>query len=53
MTEFRVSGRSELEAREAGNGRSDTPMDVAMEIMTAATAIAAETAGSTIIESIE
>jgi hypothetical protein len=53
MTEFRVSGRSDLDAGEAENGRSDAPMDVAMEMATAATSIAAETAGATIFEPME
>jgi len=37
MTEFRVSGRSDLDAGEDGSGTSDAPMDVAMELPTAAT----------------
>jgi len=45
MTKFRVSGRSDLDAGEAENGRSDAPMDVAMEMAMAARSIAAETAG--------
>jgi len=53
MTEFRVSGRSDLDAGEAENGRSDAPMDVAMEMATEATSIAAETAGATIFEPME
>jgi len=48
MTEFRASGRSNLDAGEAENGRSDAPMDVAIEMATSATSIAAETAGATI-----
>ena len=52
MTKFRASGRSDLDARVAENGRSDTPMDVAMEMATA-TAIAAETAGTGIFEPME
>jgi hypothetical protein len=48
MTEFRVSGGSDLHPGEAGNGRSDAPVDVAMEMATVATAIAMETAGATI-----
>jgi hypothetical protein len=53
MTEFRVSGRSDLDAGEAGKGRSDAPMDVAMEMATAATPIALEDAGSPIFESLD
>jgi len=45
-----VSGRCDLDAGEAGNGRSDVLMDVVMEMATAATSIAAETAGATIFE---
>jgi len=50
MTEFRVSGRSDLEAGKAGNGRSDALMNVAMQMATEATSIAAETVGATIFE---
>jgi hypothetical protein len=53
MTKFRVSGRSDVDAGEAGNGRSDAPLDVAMEMATAATSIAAETACATIFEPME
>jgi len=53
MTEARVSGRSDLDKGEAGDGRSDAPMDVAMEMATAATPVAAETAGTTIVEPME
>jgi len=53
MTEFRVSMRSDLDAGEAGKGRSDATMDVAMEMATAATPIAAETVGSAIFEPME
>jgi hypothetical protein len=53
MTECRVSVRCALGAGEAGNGRSDAPMDVAMEMATAATATPAETAGATIFEPME
>jgi len=52
MTEFRVSGRSDLDVGGAENGRSDAPLDVAMEMVTA-TAIAAETAGAGIFEPME
>jgi len=50
MSESRVSGSSVLDTGEAGNGRSNAPMDMAMEMATAATAIATETAGATIIQ---
>jgi hypothetical protein len=53
MTEVRVSGRSDLDAGEAGDGRSDAPMEVAMEMATGATPVAAETAGATIVEPME
>jgi hypothetical protein len=38
---------------DAGNGRSDAPMDVAMEMEEVATSIATETAGITIFELME
>ena len=53
MTEFRVSGRSDLDAGEAGVRRSDAPLDVAMEMMTAAKSISAETGGATRFEPME
>jgi hypothetical protein len=53
MTEFRGSERSDLHAGEAGDGRSDTPMDMVMEMATAARSIDAETAGVTIFEPME
>jgi len=53
MTKFRVTVRSDLDAGEAEKGRSDGPMHVAMEMATAATPIAAETAGAAIFEPIE
>jgi len=53
MTEFRVSGRSDLDAGEAADGRSDTPMEVAMEMATGVTSIATETAGAPIFEPME
>jgi len=37
MTEFRGSERSDLDAGEAGDGRSNAPIDMAMEVATAAT----------------
>jgi len=53
MTEFRVSGRSDLDAGEAGDEKSDAPMEVATEMSTAATSITAETAGAIIFEPME
>jgi hypothetical protein len=53
MTEIRVSGRSDLDAGEAGDGRSDAPMEVAMEMATAVTPVATETGGATILEPME
>ena len=53
ITEFTVSRRSDLDSGEAENGRSDAPMDVAMEMATAATSITAETAGATIFQLME
>jgi len=44
MTELSVSGRSDLEAGDTGDWRSDTPMEVAIEMATASTSIAVETA---------
>jgi len=38
---------------EAGDKKSDAPMDVVMDMMTAAASIAAETAGATIFEPME
>ena len=52
-TESRVSGRSDLDAGEAADGRSDAPMEVAMEMATAATSIPAESAGATIFDPME
>jgi len=46
MPEFRVSVRIDLDAGEAGKGRSDAPMAAAMEMATPATPIAAETPGA-------
>jgi hypothetical protein len=42
MTDFRVSVRSDPDAGETGDGKSDTPMDVAMEMALGAITIAAE-----------
>jgi len=53
MTKFRVSLRSDLDAGEAENGRSNMHIDVAMEIATAVTSIAPETACATIFEPME
>jgi hypothetical protein len=53
MTEARASGRSDLDTGEAGDGRSDAPMDVAMEMAMAATPVAAETAGAITVEPME
>jgi len=50
MTKVRVSERSELDT---GDGRSDVPIDVAMEMATAVTPSAAETVGATIVEPME
>jgi len=47
MTEARGSERSDLDTGEAGDRRSDAPVDVAMEMTTA------ETAGATIFELME
>ena len=52
-TKVRVSERSDLDTGEAGQGRSDGPMAVAMEMATAATPTALETAGGTIFEQME
>jgi len=49
MTETRVSRRSNLDMGEAGNGRSDTAMDVAMDMVMVATPVSTETAGATIV----
>jgi hypothetical protein len=43
-----VSGRSDLDAGDAGNGRGDAPMDVAMEMAMVVTPIAVVIAGATI-----
>jgi hypothetical protein len=50
MTEARGSEKSDLDTAEAGDRRSDAPVDVAMEMTTAATPTAAETAGATMFE---
>jgi len=53
MTEVRVSKRSDLDRGEAGDGRSDTPMDAAMERATVARPIATDTPGTTIFQPME
>jgi len=45
MTKVRGSQRCGLDTGEAADGRSDAPMYMAMEMATAVTSIAAETAG--------
>jgi len=49
----RGSERNDLDTAGAGDGRSDAPIDVAMEMATTVTPIAAETAGGTIFEPME
>ena len=53
MTEARVSERSDLDQGEAGDRRSDAPVDMAMEMTTAATPTPTETAGATMFEPME
>jgi hypothetical protein len=53
MTEARASGRRDLDTGQAGDGRSDAHMDVAMEMATAVTPIAAETTGPITVEPME
>jgi len=53
MIEATDSGRSELDTGEAGDGRSDAPRDVPMEMATAVTPIAEETTGASIFERME
>jgi len=53
MNEARGSGRSDLDTGEMGDGRSDAPVDVAMKIATAATPVATQTAGATVVEPME
>ena len=48
-----MSRRSDLYVGDAGDGRSDAPMDVEMEMLPAATSIAAETASATVFEPME
>jgi hypothetical protein len=53
MTEVAGSERSGLDTGDAADGRSDPPMDMAMEMAMAVTSITAETAGATIVEPME
>jgi len=53
MTEARGSERSDLDTGQAGDRRSDAPVDMAMEMTTAATPTAVETAGTTMFEPME
>jgi hypothetical protein len=53
MTDVRVSERRGLNTGEAADGRSDAPMDMAMEVATAVTSIAAGTAGEAALEPTE
>ena len=53
MTEVIGKKRSDLDTGEAGDRRSDAPMDVAMEMVTTVTLIATETMGATIFEPLE
>ena len=48
-----MSEGSDLDAGEAGDRRSDPPMNGSMELVIAATLIAAETAGATVVQPIE
>jgi len=50
MSEARVSERSDMDMGEAGDRKSDVPMDMAMEMTTAATPTAI---GATIFEPME
>jgi len=53
LTEVRESERSGLDTEEAAEWIRDAPRDMAMEMATAVTSIAAETAGATVIEPME
>jgi hypothetical protein len=53
MTEVRVSERRDLDAGEAADGRSNAPMDMGMEMVTAVKSIAAGTAGEATHEPME
>jgi len=53
MTEVRVSERRGLDTVEGADGRSDVPMDMAMEMAMPVTSIAAGTAGEATFEAME
>jgi hypothetical protein len=53
MTKVRGRGRSNLDTGEAGDGRSNAPMDMAMVMVTTVTPIAEESTGATIVEPME
>jgi len=53
MTEARETGRSDLDIGDAGDGRSNAPLDLAMEMATAETPVNAETVRATIVEPME
>jgi len=53
MTEVRRIERSRLDTPEAADGRSNVPMDMAMEMATAVTSIAVETARQVTLEPME
>jgi hypothetical protein len=53
MTEVRASERRGLDTGEVAEGRSDAPMDMAMEMATAVKSIAAGTAGETTLQPME
>jgi len=53
MTEVRVSERSSLDMRAAADRRSDAPMDMGIDMVTAVSIIAAETAGEASHEPME
>jgi len=50
MTDARISARGVPDTGKAGDGTSDAPMDEAMEMGMAATPVAAETLGATIVD---
>jgi len=53
MSKARVSERSDLNTGQPGDRRCDMPMDIAMEMTTAVTPTAVETAGTTIFQLME
>jgi hypothetical protein len=53
VIEVRVSESCGLDTGEAADGRSEVSMDLAMEMATAVTSIAAETAGEATLEPME